>query len=354
MKHRSAAQRGVFLLISLLFLVILTACATGGANAEPRVETEDSVEGPATAEAIDPDTEPEGPETASSEPASAGSNPPYFRLTRGQLDIAVLGTLHLGLSEFFPLPQAILDDFENRGVLALEVNLRDYSPAKLEAISFQYMLAENDGGLTALVDEQTLAIVHEYFAAMGLPGSYADQFKPWAVEQIVSAVLILNKGYDPNLGTEQHLLSLVANSDERPILGLETAEFQLRMLDGVDLSYQAASLRRTIEEIEEVQSDVDRIVEAWRSGDLELIEALTYDENSLPGDREAVQIMLVDRNRLWAQKILEDWALRTDILDAGPAGEPDVFLAVGAAHLAGPDNIIELLEREGFEARRIR
>ena len=53
---------------------------------------------------------------------------------------------------------------------------------------------------------------------------------------------------------------------------------------------------------------------------------------------ELYQALLVRRNTNWADQI------QTEL-----AGSGTVFIAVGAAHLAGDDSVQEILERRGVE-----
>ena len=87
--------------------------------------------------------------------------------------------------------------------------------------------------------------------------------------------------------------------------------------------------------------DSARLARLWLSGDMDAI-AKEGDEGML-ADPELRQALLIDRNRAWAERIL---ALYTQ------GKRP--LVAVGAAHLAPPQGLPELLAAKGYRVTRLR
>ncbi len=81
------------------------------------------------------------------------------------------------------------------------------------------------------------------------------------------------------------------------------------------------------------------MVAEWLEGDA---EALAHEMNDGTFDEALYQRFLVDRNANWA-----DWIEQR--LDA--PGE--VFVAVGAGHLAGPGSVQQQLAERGIAVRRV-
>ena len=81
-------------------------------------------------------------------------------------------------------------------------------------------------------------------------------------------------------------------------------------------------------------------VQAWARGDLDAFEAVALDdmETESPALHRA---LLVERNTDWANQI-------QTMLE----GSGTVFIAVGAAHLAGDDSVQEILEDRGVAVTR--
>ena len=82
---------------------------------------------------------------------------------------------------------------------------------------------------------------------------------------------------------------------------------------------------------------MDAIVADWTRGDVEKLAALENDD--LKRHPELYDRLLVKRNQGFAHAIA---ALLKDPTTG------TVFVAVGAAHLAGPDSVQKMLEKQGF------
>jgi hypothetical protein len=101
-------------------------------------------------------------------------------------------------------------------------------------------------------------------------------------------------------------------------------------------------LHKDLVELDESTAETNEIVAAWERGDVEKIAKI--DNNELAAKYpDEYKRLVVDRNQRWVttlEGLLKDPATGT------------VFVAVGAAHLAGPDSVIRLLEKDGFKVER--
>lgn len=126
----------------------------------------------------------------------------------------------------------------------------------------------------------------------------------------------------------------------RDVREFEGAALQLSIFDRLAEEDQRALLSATIAEPETAREDAQKLLTAWLTGDADTIEELT--ETGAMEDPEVRDALLVDRNTLWIRKLIP--VLRT----------PDKpLIAVGAAHLVGPDGLPALLEARGYTVRRL-
>jgi uncharacterized protein YbaP (TraB family) len=91
----------------------------------------------------------------------------------------------------------------------------------------------------------------------------------------------------------------------------------------------------TIADAKKAQSELNTMVEAWRTGDMAFLNAVLAK-----GFKEFPQLykpLTVDRNRRWLPQI--EQLLRSD---------KNHMVIVGALHLVGDDGVVELLRKRGY------
>jgi hypothetical protein len=146
-------------------------------------------------------------------------------------------------------------------------------------------------------------------------------------------------GYKANSGVETILTAEMTNSG-RPVRGLETVEEQLRYFATLPPSADVQMLDQAMDDFDTDEEKLNTLVAAWQAGDVETIAKLG-DAEMAANQPEAYQALIVDRNIAWAR------SLRNRLMQNGVA-----FVAVGAAHLAGPDSVQAQLARLGIATRR--
>ncbi len=82
----------------------------------------------------------------------------------------------------------------------------------------------------------------------------------------------MKTGYDPQLGIDMQLTER-ARADGKPIEGLETIGDQLGIFDSRSQQEQISFLLDAAEDVPEMQQDLDRLIAAWRTGDLRALES---------------------------------------------------------------------------------
>lgn len=165
------------------------------------------------------------------------------------------------------------------------------------------------------------------------PGRLADS-ETWAAAIMLAQV---DAAGDPASGVDRALLEDFAG---RPVRELEGARAQLAIFDRLPETDQRAMLAAILREADRNRQDPARLQRAWLAGDAEAIAQSTREGFlAEPALREA---LLTARNRRWAAAL-------------GPllAEAPRPLIAVGTAHLVGPEGLARLLEAQGYRLRRL-
>jgi uncharacterized protein YbaP (TraB family) len=164
--------------------------------------------------------------------------------------------------------------------------------------------------------------------------------RPWLAALTLTTAPLLKAGLDPEHGVDKQLKAQMSAAG-KPVFGLETAEQQMHFLADMPQEVQLDFLRSAMRDADKGPTQLTRLIDAWKSGDVATIARLE-DEDMRQTAPELYQRLLVQRNETWAAKI------------AALLQQPGtVFIAVGAAHLAGPDSVQVQLQKLGVEAQRL-
>lgn len=188
--------------------------------------------------------------------------------------------------------------------------------------------------LSSVLSAEDFASFDAAARSIGGSGAAFDAMRPWMAAMTLSLAAVQKAGYQPQTGVEMVLLNR-ARAAGKPVRGFETMDQQLRMLADMSDEAQLAFLKAAIKDFDDATRQLDGMVEAWRMGDMEALDALVGQE--LKGQSiEVYEAILSRRNLDWANQI------QTMLEGSGTA-----FIAVGGGHLAGEDSVQAILERRG-------
>lgn len=171
-------------------------------------------------------------------------------------------------------------------------------------------------------------------AELGLSQRDLAGMETWAAALTVSRAATAES--HAAFGLESELMEAARG---KPVAQLEGAEAQLRMFDGLPEREQQDLLAGVVEEALSDRPE-DTLAKAWASGDMATIDREAH--TGLLADPELRDALLVERNRAWVVK-----------LSAMLAKGQRPLVAVGAAHMAGPDGLPVLMAAQGLTVRRV-
>lgn len=175
------------------------------------------------------------------------------------------------------------------------------------------------------------------YGRLGLDDARFHDEESWAVALQISAIASQRAGADARDGVEPQLRTIMAG---KPVAGLETIDSQFAVFDGLPGAAQNVLLAGVAKEATDARNDDADLLAKWLKGDdAGLAREATSDFLADPALHRA---LLTDRNRAWLGRI--DALLRSG---AHP------FIAVGAAHVSGPDGLVALLRARGWKVERV-
>lgn len=249
----------------------------------------------------------------------------------------IFGTIHLIPESYFKISDSLLYCIDVAEEIYLEIkpdhinNLLEVSDLLSELIMPNGIL------LSQLLSEEEFEQVRSKMEEMNIPLFFYNKIQP----MFLATYIHINETSDIKKEVVQSTVSYdmeinnIALAKEKPVEGLESIEFQLKLLNCIPLKEQATYLISEINHKHE-QNDQLSLFEVYKKQDLSELKELIADPN-LPEKFD--ELMLDKRNKNWVEQIKEIGKTKT------------CLYAVGAAHLIGKNGILELLNEDGFSIR---
>ena len=175
--------------------------------------------------------------------------------------------------------------------------------------------------------------------AANIPKRSLNRMETWAAALSLASAQTRGLGLDSSGGVEKKLTAQFAEAG-KPIEALETIEGQLGYFDRLPEAQQRQMLTSVVEESGDSQQAFEQLFNAWMTGDVDQIVTLT--DTGILIDPKTREYLLVLRNQDWAEQ-----------LDKRLQKPGTSFIAVGAAHLAGPDAVQATLAERGYKIEKI-
>ncbi len=249
--------------------------------------------------------------------------------------VYVMGSIHYLKKEMYPLNEKIENAFEKSDHLVVEANINDAEKVDTQKLA-ESALYLDDETLEKHVSPQTYDLVQKELERLGVPFELVGKQKPWFLALTLASLEIIKLGFDPNYGIDRYFLSKAEG--KKKILELESFDYQINLFCQLTEQEQELLLLYTLKDINVLERELDKLVQAWTSGDTKGVESIIT--RSLAEDKRLSPIyekLIYERNRSMASKI-EDY-LKT---------KETYFVIVGAGHLVGKRGIIEILKAKGF------
>ncbi len=229
-----------------------------------------------------------------------------WRVQSKRSTVYLLGSVHLLKKDVYPLSRTIESAFEKSDALAVEADINDISRLDIQKLMSSAFYSGDDT-LEKHVSRDTFDAVKDQAERLGLPVEFAKA------------------------------------AGKKKILELESLDYQIDLLSGLDDTEQELFLLYTLKDLKILVQEVDKLVDAWKSGAAESMESTIT--RSFTEDRKFYPIyekLIYKRNRNMTLKI--EGFLRTS---------GTYFVVVGAAHLLGDRGIIQLLKEKGFNVEQL-
>jgi uncharacterized protein len=253
--------------------------------------------------------------------------------------VYLAGSVHLLKAGDSALPAAFDRAYASSQTLVMELDLGKIDPMQAAAWMAQHGVLPEGTDLKKAIGDTRYQRVSTEAARLGVPMEMLSQFAPWVLGLQLMEMQYAKAGFDSEQGVEQQLEHR-AQADGKPTSGLETLEEQLGYFETLTMEQQAKFLDLVLNDLNEVDSDTQEVIRAWRAGDATKLANLLSDEyRQFPA---LYQLLVTNRNKRWEPQ-LQQLLHQKD----------NCFVVVGALHLVGDGGLLQLLRKDGFKVEQL-
>lgn len=265
-------------------------------------------------------------------PAPVAADPAIWRIQGRSGETAWLfGTIHAAKRPFEWKTPAVSQALEAADEILVEVADMDQ-----RHLAETFASLSHTAGLPPLLARVTPAErerLAERLSELGLEHEAFADVETWAAALTLARASA--RDADPEYGIDR---AVIEAAGDRPVRELEGADAQLRIFDALPEREQRDLLAAVLAE---PGRDDGALADKWARGDMGAIERET--KTGLLADPELRAALFVARNRQWVEEI-----------EQRLASGRHPFVAVGAAHLAGPQGLPAMLAARGYRVVRLR
>lgn len=241
----------------------------------------------------------------------------------------LFGTVHVENAEVLALFDPLVSLLDETDRLILEVNTEGLTRRDYDS----HMLLPEGQSLERIIGPSLFHRTLDAGAQNGLTRPRLDRYRPFA-----PILMLASPPRKTGLYLDEKIRRL-AISRGKTIVGLETLQQQMNILGGMSVEDQISLLSYTIDTQHELDDDIQVLIDEYLRGEIGALLEQSRQQMDHPDTDLAQRLedrLLNDRNKTMVQRLMPMLAEKSN------------FIAIGAAHLPGPNGVIELLRQRGY------
>lgn len=263
--------------------------------------------------------------------------------------VTLMGSMHALKESDYPMPKELHDAYDSADILAVEADITEAGSLTFQSAMLAGMYYDDvKDELSKHLSKKAYEALDKYLDLYSLDITAYTKMRPWAVYSVVENLSLQRSDLSGDLGLDKYLL-IKAHDDEKEIYEVEGMEYQFDMftqLSDDSYSFQFEALaNRTIES--DIES-LDKLHEAWATGDIDHIEELANEE--IETDDKYAEAVSEYEKKIYIDRNQGMKEAAENFLN----GDKNVLFVVGAAHYAGDNGIISLLEKDGYTVEPVK
>ena len=268
-----------------------------------------------------------------------GADTSVWKVQKGKDVVYLGGTMHILRSSDFPLPKEFDLAYEDSKIVAFETDIGRLSDPKVQQQMMMQSVYTDGSTLDAHISPKTYKRLSDYCTANGFSIDQFKSLKPAMVVLAITSMELMKLGVSER-GVD-HFFYESAIADHKKIEAFESVQEQMHFIATMGEGNEDAFVRYAIEDLESIKEFYKLIVSAWRKGDdKKMYQKIVAEmKNKMP---KVYQTLLLDRNQKWLP-----------VIEAYFKTPQKEFVLVGAAHLVGPDGLLQTLKQKGYKVTKL-
>jgi uncharacterized protein YbaP (TraB family) len=265
---------------------------------------------------------------------AAQARPPMWVVRDRDSEMVLFGSVHILPRNLDWAPLELTRALAAADDLWFELPIDAASEADTGQLALKAGVLPPDQSLFKLLPPKDAEQMSRVAAAYNVSPALLDRLQPWLAEISLAGAAYRKADADAASGVEKTISAMATATAKRH--AFETPAEQIQMLSAGTMGEQIASLRETMQEMEDKPDEFKVLVKAWLDGDI-----TTLDHEALDPVRKAsaglYSRLVSARNARWAT-----------VLDARLKGHGRTVVVVGVGHLLGPDGVPAKLRALGY------
>lgn len=258
-----------------------------------------------------------------------GTNGYLWEVSDGDSKVYLLGTIHLGTKDMYPLSDTIENAFNESEKLITELGIVNENDVKHLYYTGEETIYDN-------VSEENIQVIKDMAKMYGIEEEFYLKYCAFNFASEIMQYNIKTTGISGEYGMESYFIKK-ANESGKAIEALETVEYQANIMKGLPKESNDKSILEASSKETSIENITD-LLNKYLSEDEKIME------NTLPQDKNSYeyQALILERNVGMTNKI------KTYI-----ENNETVFVAVGTAHMIGNDSVVKMLESQGYKVSKL-
>lgn len=261
--------------------------------------------------------------------------------------VYLMGSIHFADESFYPLRPEIEQAFDRSNYLVVELDINKTGDDTYNQLLAQNGIFKDGATIKDAISEETWQQLQQRLQQLNISYDAIKNYKPGVIVLTLSAVQVMQMGFDPALGIDAYFLAKTTQQ-QRPkqIIELETLEGQLNLF--INTPDGELLLKESLYSLDEGEVLMADMVRFWKQGDITQMNKLLFEDalNDNPAFDKIYDKLFYDRNDQMALKI--ETMLQQKIQQRNY-----FFVVVGSGHLIGDKGIVKALQEKGYQVRRL-